>query len=106
MHPSSLQRGSMMILVDESSAPASAYALLCAGLETMGTPALLLDEHAQIVYATGAAAHLLGRDGASLIGQAWPAFWAAASMGDRAVTEEPQRLALPRADGVIPVRVW
>ncbi len=95
-----------MILVDESSAPASAYALLCAGLETMGTPALLLDERAQIVYATEAAAHLLGRDVAAIVGQAWPALWAAACAADRAVTEEPQRLTLQRADGVIPVRVW
>ncbi len=99
-----------MLLIDESPlpppTPASAYALLCAGLETMGTPALLLDERGQIVYATGAAAHLLGRDGAAIVGQPWPALWASISMTERAVTAEPQRLTLQRADGAIPVRIW
>jgi PAS domain S-box-containing protein len=99
-----------VLFLDESPAyplpPASDYGLLCAGLEALGSPAILLDAAERVVYTTRAAATLVGMDAADLAGQPWPAFWAGVGAAARAVGPEPQRVVLERAGGTVPVRVW
>ena len=74
-----------MLSINESFSPplpdADVTALLCAGLEATGTPALLLDGAERVVYVTAAAAGLLGAAAESFVGQGWPALWARVTGG-------------------------
>src|SRR5690349_13103286 len=99
-----------MLFIDEAPGPALPdthdYGMLCAGLEALSTPAVLLDGTGQVVYATAAAAALLGVPAAALAGQPWAIFWRALSGAEQPLGEEPQRVVLQRAEGPVPVRAW
>lgn len=75
-------------------------AVLYAGLETLGTATLVLNQENLIVYTTAAAGRLLNLPMEQLSGQLWATFCSTP------LTEIPQRLLLPSNEQTIPVLIW
>lgn len=84
----------------------SQLAALCNGLETLGTPVLVLNETACIAYLTSAAARLLGLNAAQVLGKPFEAFWLSLNPAGVALSSEPQRVDLYRKGEFFPARAW
>src|SRR5690242_5845405 len=80
----------------------NALATLCAGLDALGAPVLLLGG-GQIAYASAAAAALLGS--ADLAGRDWAEFWAGVAPDEAAPDLAQRRVMLLTASGTIPAQV-
>jgi PAS domain S-box-containing protein len=81
-------------------------AALCAGLETLDTPVILLDEAAQVVYFTRVAGQLLGLAASQVLGKNWTTIWAALNPTGVTLNNAPQRVNLEREGQSVPVRAW
>src|SRR4051812_35238975 len=96
----------MLIMIGESPRLAGDAALLLAGLETMDTPALLLDAEQSITYVTPAAERLIGLRTGQVMGRDWAEVWESVCVGGLKLTSEAQRAVLRRDGHVTPVKAW
>ncbi|HET7081026.1 MAG TPA: ATP-binding protein [Chloroflexia bacterium] len=84
----------------------SGLAVLCAGLATMGAPALVLDAAGAVAYVTPAAAQLLARDATAIRGQPWAPLWADLCPGGPVLGGVPRRMDVRCGAATVAVRAW